>query len=98
MTDLGAERRSVAPGAYTSVMPTTRPRHPVTETDEVAAILDAAARRWGDLPRSKLIRLILDDWAHGGRSGPARAAARASLVGSVPGSSGAYDRAEDWPV
>ncbi len=79
-------------------MPTTRPRHPITETDEIAAILDEAARRWGDLPRARLIQLILDDWASGGHSPSARAGARAALVGSLPGSSGAYKRSEDWPA
>jgi hypothetical protein len=78
-------------------MPTTRPRHPVTETDEIAKILDEAERRWGSQPRAKLIQLILDDWAHGGRSPSARAAARTSMVGSIPGSSDGYERSEDWP-
>lgn len=78
-------------------MPTTRPRHPVTETEEISEILDEAARRWGKLPRAKLIQLILDDWAGGGRSPSARSAARASLAGSMPDSSGAYERRADWP-
>ena len=40
-------------------MPTTRPRHQVTETPEVARALDRAARRWPGEPRSKLlVRLI----------------------------------------
>lgn len=69
----------------------------MTETDEVAGILDDAARRWGDLPRTRLIQLILQDWAAGGHSPSARAAARASLRGSLPGSSGLYRRSEDWP-
>jgi hypothetical protein len=79
-------------------VPTTRPRHPVTETDAVAEILDEAARRWGDLPRAQLIRLILADWAHGGKAPPARAGARSLLVGSMPGTSDAYDRGADWPA
>lgn len=36
-------------------MPTSRPRHLVTETDQVAAALDAAARRWPDLSRAALL-------------------------------------------
>ncbi|WP_420445802.1 hypothetical protein [Candidatus Poriferisodalis sp.] len=79
-------------------MPTTRPRYPVTETDEIADILDEAARRWTDAPRSRLIGLVLHDWAAGGRSPTARAAARAGLAGSLPGSSALYDRSEDWPA
>lgn len=42
-------------------MPTTRPRHFVTETDELAAALDDAARRWPGLSRAQLIvRLALE--------------------------------------
>jgi hypothetical protein len=41
-------------------MPTTRPRHFVTETDELAAALDEAARRWPGLSRPQLlVRLAL---------------------------------------
>jgi hypothetical protein len=31
---------------YTCAMPTTRPRHIITETDEIARALDEAAKRW----------------------------------------------------
>jgi hypothetical protein len=42
-------------------VPTTRPRHLVTETDELAAALDAAALRWPGLSRSQLVvRLALE--------------------------------------
>jgi hypothetical protein len=42
-------------------MPTTRPRHQITETDELAAALDEAAARWPELSRSQLItRLALE--------------------------------------
>lgn len=41
-------------------MPTTRPRHLITETDALAAALDAAATRWPDLSRAQLVlRLAL---------------------------------------
>lgn len=83
---------------YTLFMPTARPRHPVTETPEVAEILDQAVRRWGNLPRSKLIQLILDDWASGGSAPAARAAARTRLEGSMRGTAGVYVRHEDWPA
>ena len=36
-------------------MPTARRRYQVTETDEVARALNAAAQRWPDEPRSRLI-------------------------------------------
>ncbi|MGI8415687.1 MAG: hypothetical protein ACR2P2_05650 [Nakamurella sp.] len=40
-------------------MPTTRPRHQITETPALAHALDVAARRWPLEPRSKLLlRLI----------------------------------------
>lgn len=79
-------------------MPTSRRRHPVTETDAVARVLDEAARRWPGAPRSKLIQMVLADWAAGGRSPSARAAARRNLDGSLPGSAALYDRAGDWPA
>lgn len=82
---------------YTCEMPTTRPRHPVTETDEIAEILDDAARRWPDVARAKLIQCVMADWAAGGRSPSARSAAREALVGSLPGSADSYDRSVDWP-
>lgn len=42
-------------------MPTTRPRHFVTETDDLAAALDAAAQRWPGLSRPQLlVRLALE--------------------------------------
>lgn len=40
-------------------MPTTRPRHQITETSDVVHALDVAARRWPQEPRSKLLlRLV----------------------------------------
>lgn len=46
---------------YTHPMPTARPRHFVTESDELASALDAAALRWPHLSRSQLIvRLALE--------------------------------------
>ncbi len=43
-----------------SGVPTARPRHYVTESDELAAALDAAAARWPGVPRSQLlVRLAL---------------------------------------
>lgn len=36
-------------------MPTTRPRHFVTESDDLAAALNSAATRWPRLSRSQLI-------------------------------------------
>lgn len=42
-------------------MPTVRPRHAITETDAVAAALEAAARKWPedrDRPARLLARLV----------------------------------------
>lgn len=42
-------------------MPTTKPRHTLTETEDLAAALDAAARRWPEDARSRtrlLLRLV----------------------------------------
>lgn len=42
-------------------MPTTRPRHFVTETDDLAAALDSAAQRWPGVSRPQLlVRLALE--------------------------------------
>lgn len=40
-------------------MPTTRPRHQITETPDVARAIDIAAQRWPGEPRGKLLlRLV----------------------------------------
>jgi hypothetical protein len=42
-------------------MPTTRPRHFVTETDDLTEALDEAASRWPGLSRAQLlVRLALE--------------------------------------
>lgn len=44
-----------------SGMPTTRPRHLVTETDDLSGALDTAALRWPGLSRPQLlVRLVLE--------------------------------------
>ena len=40
-------------------MPTARPRHQITETDDICAALDLAAQRWPDEPRSDLVRRLI---------------------------------------
>ncbi len=40
-------------------MPTTRPRHQITETPAVAHALNVAAQRWPSEPRSKLLLRLL---------------------------------------
>jgi hypothetical protein len=42
-------------------MPTTRPRHFVTETDDLAEALNAATSRWPGVSRSQLlVKLVLE--------------------------------------
>jgi hypothetical protein len=38
----------------------------VTETDEIARILDQAAKRWPDATRAKLIQLVMADGLQAG--------------------------------
>jgi hypothetical protein len=45
-------------------MPTSRPRHLVTETDEVKEALDAAALRWPQLSRSQLLAKLALEGHH----------------------------------
>ena len=48
-------------GATLVAVPTTRARHFVTETDDLAAALDAATLRWPGLSRPQLlVRLALE--------------------------------------
>lgn len=88
-------------------MPTARPRHSITETDEVARALEAAARRWPD-DRERPAKLLLD-LIHEGHRAIAADAERASdvrraairqtsgaLAGAYP--SGYLDRLRnEWP-
>jgi hypothetical protein len=45
------------------VIPTTRPRHLITETDQVARALDDAAKQWPELAgsRAKLLVRLLEE-------------------------------------
>ncbi|MGH8969718.1 MAG: hypothetical protein ACRDV1_07185 [Actinomycetes bacterium] len=44
-------------------MPTARPRHVITETDEIARALDDAAKRWPEdtANRSRLLRRLVTE-------------------------------------
>lgn len=46
-------------------MPTTRPRHVVTETDDIAAALDIAVKRWPEIAdsRSRLLVALVKEGA-----------------------------------
>lgn len=86
-------------------MPTIRPRHQVTETEELAAALDEAAALWPQLSRGQLItRLALE----GHRAAMVRQRRRSSdRLDALRRHSGALtgiyppghleDLREDWP-
>jgi hypothetical protein len=101
--------KSVAPclRCYTEDMPTVRPRHMLTETDEVAEALRVAAQRWPD-DRERPAKLLLDLVREGhraiaddaNRAGVDRRAAiertRGALTGAYP--AGYLDQLRgDWP-
>jgi hypothetical protein len=83
-------------------MPTTRPRHQVTETDELRVALDEAARRWPELSRAQLlIRLALD----GAQAQQDRTQARLEALDRFSGiATGCYkdgylaELRADWPA
>jgi len=84
-------------------MPTKRHRLLVTETDELAAALDEAARRWPGLSRPRLLarlaaegqRAVQDDAAAERRVAGVRRSA-GTMAGGWP--TGARDRLRDeWP-
>jgi hypothetical protein len=87
-------------------VPTTRPRHFVTETDELAAALDTAAERWPRLSRAQLlVQLALEghrvaQQARDERRQRRLAAVRAhsgALTGAYPGDYVERLR-EEWPA
>ncbi len=87
-------------------MPTTRPRHFVTETDDLAIALDAAARRWPSLSRPQLlVRLALDAHAVALHAQEERRRRRLAAVRQYSGIlTGAYGPdylrtlREEWPA
>ena len=86
-------------------MPTTRPRHLVTETDELAAALADAARLWPNLSRSQLlVRLALKGHAAALAAQDERRRRRRDAVRAHSGTlTGAYGSGyrdqlrDDWP-
>lgn len=86
-------------------MPTTRPRHIVTETDDVAAALDRAARRWPAESRGRLVARVLQDWSrHAEGQERADAHNRVAAVREAAGAGAGYygstylaDQRQEWP-
>ena len=87
-------------------MPTTRPRHFVTETDDLADALDDAARRWPELSRPQLlVRLALEGHHATQQAQDDRRRRRLKAVHAHSGSlTGTYGPdylkglREDWPT
>lgn len=88
-------------------MPTTRPRHTLTETPELARALDEAALLWPELrdDRAALVRKLVEiGWRTVGQAVEERRAARRAGVDRVAGSlTGVYPRGaalalkQEWP-
>jgi hypothetical protein len=87
-------------------MPTARPRHTITETDEVAEALDAARKRWPDegRPTRLLLRLVREGYGaitnEAGRTTARRRNAVRETSGALTGSYGPdyLERLRgDWP-
>lgn len=92
---------------FAPAMPTTRPRLTITETDDVAAALDAAAARWPEVHsrRELLLRLVEQgrDVIDSDRNG--EAARRREAIRRTSGAlTGAYEPGhlerlrDDWPA
>ena len=88
-------------------MPTTRPRLTITETDELADTLDAAAARWPEIRsrRELLLRLVEQGREVLDRERGEAAARRRDSVRRTSGAlTGAYEPGylerlrDDWPA
>jgi hypothetical protein len=87
-------------------LPTTRPRHQITETPAVARALDMAARRWPSEPRSRLLLLLIQ--AGSATLEDVRNETLRGRRAAIDASSGKYDDAfsgeylaevrRDWPA
>lgn len=96
-----------AHGATLACVPTTRPRHVITETDEVARALDAAAKRWPEDrdSRAKLVlRLLSEGYRALGETAGKEAAERretlrrtSGLLTGVYGPGYLDELRQDWP-
>ena len=89
-------------------MPTTRPRHLITETDWVAAALDDAAKQWPEDrgSRAKLLLRLVEEGHHVlvEEISQRRKARQAAIRRTSGALTGAYETdylerlREDWPA
>jgi hypothetical protein len=88
-------------------MPTTRPRHTITETDEVTRALDEAAAHWPEAAgaRGRLLLHLVEEGRRAIRAKSREAAAqrRAAIQRTSGALTGAYGAGylsrlrDDWP-
>lgn len=88
-------------------MPTARPRHMITETDDIRLAIDAAAARWPDLEgdRAALVRKLVLEGARSGAEEVFRAhaefaqavAALSDLPAGVFPPGAAEKLRQEWP-
>lgn len=88
-------------------MPTTRPRYTLTETEDLARSLDAAAKLWPELrdDRAALLRQLVDEGRH--RVDALAAQRRADRLAAIRDTAGilsgvyppgaAQQLREEWP-
>lgn len=89
-------------------MPTGRPRHTITESDEVARALGDASKRWpeaADRPGALLLRLLAEGHRAIENDRQSQVVRRQEAVKSTSGAlTGSYapdyleDLREDWPA
>jgi hypothetical protein len=87
--NVGGEVLHPAYRCYTSLMPTTKIRHTITETEEVARALDEAAKRWPEerAARSRLLlRLVVEGYRALREERDEQAARRRAAVQRTSGS------------
>ena len=90
------------PRWYSRLVPTERKRYQITETDEIARAIDAAAALWPGESRAKLaVRLIVTGASSLNQTALAseRLAAIDRIIGSYPGYPKGYlaDLRSEWP-
>lgn len=87
-------------------MPTTRPRHIITETEAIAAALDAGQRRWPELSRGRVAAKLVEQAARSLEDeSEERARRRRQALRNPPVNADAWypsghlqELREDWPA